>query len=125
MDKKDLAYWIPTGLFALALVGSGLVHLARVEAIAESMSALGYPLYVMTILGVAKLLGVTALVTPGRPLLKEWAYAGFTFHLLGATASHLFVGDSLAETLPPVVLLGLMAASYHQRPASRRLAVAG
>lgn len=125
MHKKDLGYWIPTGLFALALATSGLVHLARVEPIAESMRGLGYPLYVMTILGVAKLLGVTALVTPGRPLLKEWAYAGFTFHLLGATASHLFVGDSLAETLPVLVLLGLLVASYSQRPASRRLALAG
>jgi hypothetical protein len=91
---------------------------------AGEMMTLGYPAYVMTILGIAKLLGVGALLIPGRPLLKEWAYAGFTFNMLGATASHLFVGDPMSETLPPLVLLCLGAVSYQLRPASRRLAAA-
>jgi hypothetical protein len=100
---------------------SGLVHSLRAEPMAESMAALGYPLYVMSILGAAKLLGVVALLAPGLPLLKEWAYAGFTFNLVGATASHLFSGDPLAEFLPPIGLLLLCAASYLLRPGSRRL----
>ncbi len=121
MDRKTLGYWLATAPFALMLTISGVAHLVRVEPIAESMVGLGYPLYVMTILGVAKLLGVAALVVPGRPLLREWAYAGFTFHLIGATASHLFAGDPLGPTLPPVVLLGLLVASYRLRPDDRRL----
>ena len=76
---------------------------------------------VMTIIGAAKLLGVVALLVPGWPLLKEWAYAGFAFDLIGATASHIFVGDTLGETLPPVAMFVLGAVSYHLRPAERRI----
>ena len=119
--KRNTAYGSATGLFCLALGGSGLGHLLRAAPMAEGMAALGYPAYMMTLLGVAKLLGVTALLAPGRSLLKEWAYAGFTFNLLGATASHLLAGDPIGDALPPFVLLGVGAVSYHLRPASRRL----
>ena len=77
--------------------------------------------YCMSILGLAKLLGVLALLAPRRPLLKEWAYAGFAFSLAGAVATHAFVADPVAEWLPPVVLLGVGAGSYLLRPADRRL----
>jgi hypothetical protein len=82
---------------------------------------LGYPEYLMTILGGAKILGVIALLIPGVPLLKEWAYSGFTFDMLGASASHAFVGDSIAETVTPLVVLAFGITSYCLRPAKRRL----
>lgn len=85
------------------------------------MATLGYPEYLMTILGVAKISGVIALLIPGLPLLKEWAYAGFTFDILGASASHAFVGDPVGEILIPLVLLTICIASYCWRPPSRRL----
>ena len=122
--SRNTGYWAATGLFCLALGSGGLGHLLRAAPMAEGMAALGYPAYVMTILGVAKLCGVAALLVPGLPLMKEWAYAGFTFNLLGATISHLFAGDPIAEALPPLVLLGIAAASYYLRPASRRLVAA-
>jgi len=89
----------------------------------ESIAALGYPEYLMTILGTAKLLGVVALLIPGLPLLKEWAYAGFTFDLLGASASHAFVEDPPMKTLLPLVVLGFAIGSYLLRPSTRRLPV--
>ena len=109
---KKIAYWLTTGLFALALGASGLIELSRAPQMVEGFQHLGYPLYLLTILGVAKLLGVAALLYPRFPRLKEWAYAGFSFDLLGASASHAFSGDPLANVLTPLVLLGLMAASY-------------
>jgi hypothetical protein len=121
MERKSIVYWATTGLFCAVLGFSGVAHSTRLEPMVEAMTGLGYPLYFMTILGIAKLCGVVALLAPGRPLLKEWAYAGFTFNLTGAAASHLFVGDPLSEFLPPVVLLGLGAASYFLRPDPRRL----
>ena len=105
------------------LAFSGLGHLGRVEMIAEAMSGLGYPPYVMTMLGVAKLLGVATLLAPGFALQKEWAYAGFTINMLGATASHVFAGDPLSASVPPAVLLLVLLASYRLRPTSRRLAM--
>ena len=97
------------------------MNLLRAEIQKESISALGYPEYLMTILGTAKILGVIALLVPGMPLLKEWAYAGFTFDMLGASASHAFVGDSFGETVTPLVVLTIAIASYVLRPASRCL----
>ena len=70
------------------------------------------PDYLLTVLGVAKVLGVAALLSPGVPHLTEWAYAGFTFVLLGATISHLKSVPTLARVLPAVVCLFLLAVSY-------------
>ncbi len=100
------------------------MNLMRAEIQAEALASLGYPAYLMTILGVAKLLGVIALLLPRMPLLKEWAYAGFTFDLLGATASHAFVGDGIGEIMMPLIFLGIAATSYSLRPPTRRLRLA-
>ena len=124
MTTRDKAYWAATGLFCALLGFSGIAHTARIDFVAEGVTGLGYPAYLMTILGVAKLLGVVALLAPGRPVLKEWAYAGFTFNLLGAAISHGFVGDPLGEALRPLGLLAFCAASYLLRPASRRILAA-
>lgn len=121
MKREEILYWGATGLFCAAFTIGGMSHLLRLEHIAESMAELGYPAYVMSILGVAKLLGVVALLVPGQPFLKEWAYAGFAIDLLGAIASHLFAGDPIFTCIPPVVLLALAGTSYQLRSLSRRL----
>jgi len=121
MNRRMLVYWLTTGLFCAVLGFSGFAHFSHLEPMVEAMTHLGYPLYFMTILGSAKLLGVVTLLAPGRPLLKEWAYAGFAFNLLGATASHAFTGDPLSETIRPALVLALGAASYLLRPVVRRL----
>ena len=69
MTRREIGYWIATGLFCLAFVAGGTGHLLRADPMREGMLELGYPVYVMTILGLAKLLGVVALLVPGRPLL--------------------------------------------------------
>jgi hypothetical protein len=80
----------------------------------------GYPQHVRVILGVAKLAGGITLIAPGFPLLKEWAYAGFTFTWIIACVAHVSAGDGL-QSFSPLVLLGFLAVSYLTRPASRRL----
>ncbi|MGI9455085.1 MAG: DoxX family protein [Aeoliella sp.] len=124
MNKRLLAYWLATGLFCLAMTAGGTMNLLRAEMQQEAIVNLGYPVYLMTILGVAKILGVIALLLPRTPLSKEWAYAGFTFDLLGASASHAFVGDALREIAVPLVVLSIAVASYLLRPESRRLSAA-
>lgn len=124
MERRATAYWGTTALFCIAFVGGGFSHLLHTDYMTENMTQLGYPAYVMTIVGVAKLLGVIALAIPARPFLKEWAYAGFAFDLIGAIASHNFAGDPISASLPPLALLVLGAVSYSLRPASRRLAPA-
>ena len=121
MSSRTIVYWTATCLFCALLGLSGLAYLARVEFFAENLAKLGYPPYFVTILGAAKVLGVIALLAPGRPLLKEWAYAGFAFDLIGATASHAFAGDPIGESVRPSIVLLLCAASYLLRPQARRL----
>lgn len=125
MENRIVGYWLATSLFCLAMAAGGTMNLLRADVQKESILALGYPEYLMSILGIAKLLGVIALLIPGVPLLKEWAYAGFTFDLLGAAVSHAFVSDPLIETMLPIFVLGIAFASYGLRPPSRRVTFAG
>jgi hypothetical protein len=119
MQARKIGYWSVTALFAFALGGSGIADLVHAPAIVEGFGVLGYPEYLMDILGVWKLLGMVALLAPGFPRLKEWAYAGFFFHLTGALASHLFTGDTAIA--PLLVLLALGVASWALRPEDRVL----
>ena len=51
MERRVIAYWFTTGIFCLVLVFSGVTHLLHLEFMVENMNQLGYPVYVMTILG--------------------------------------------------------------------------
>ena len=121
MSKRNkIIYWIATAWLALGMVSTGLVQLVRQAESVEMILALGYPEYLMTILGVTKLLGAPVILLPGLPLLKEWAYAGFFFLMVGAIFSHLTVGAA-GDALPAVLLLALTVISWYFRPAPRRL----
>ena len=117
--KLTLAYWITTALAAGSFAMGGLMDLAHGSEIEAGMAHLGYPMYFLTILGVWKVLGAAAIVAPGLPRLKEWAYAGMTFDLTGAALSHAAVGDPIAKVVTPLVLLGFVAASWALRPGQR------
>ena len=88
-----------------------------------TITALGYPVYFMKILAVAKLLGIAAIASGLSPTLKEWAYAGFTFDVCGAFASHLSVGDSLTIALVPAAFFLVQLASYAMWKRLRRESV--
>src|SRR3954466_1745021 len=106
---------IPTVLFALAMTASGFANLLRAPNVVEVAARLGYPVYIATILGAWKLLGVLAIGTAGihkLPRLREWAYAGFFFDLSGAIISHVAAGDPFASSLPAAALFGLGTVSY-------------
>jgi uncharacterized membrane protein YphA (DoxX/SURF4 family) len=119
---RTIAYWVTTVLVVAVLGSGGVGDLLRPPQVVEIMTHLGYPAYVCVILGVWKVLGVVALLAPGTPRLKEWAYAGTLFDFTGAAASHIAVRDSVSDIATPLVLTLLAIASWALRPASRRLA---
>lgn len=121
MDRKTLAYWTVTGLFCAVVGFSGFSHFTHSEQMVAAMTHLGYPLYFMTIIGLAKMSGVIAVLAPAQTMLKEWAYAGLCFNLIGATASHAFSGDELSHTVRPAIVLALCVTSYLLRPENRRI----
>jgi hypothetical protein len=112
--RNTILYWVLILLVLLPTAGSGIPELLTggPETTVAALHALGYPLYLMKILGLAKILGAIAIVSNRSRTLKEWAYAGFAFDLLGATASHLLAGDAAHAPLPFVVFVLLMAAYF-------------
>lgn len=125
MKTRTIAYWITTGLLAFAFLGGGLFDLSGSPEVDAQLAHLGYPAYLGPLLGAWKVLGALAILVPGLPRLKEWAYAGMMFDLTGAVASHAAVGDAFGQLVPPIVLLGVLAASWALRPAGRVLAASG
>lgn len=121
MKTRSIVYWVTTALTAFVFLSGGAADLARPAAVMEGMTHLGYPAYVATILGVWKLLGGITVLAPRLPLLKEWAYAGMFFDLTGALASHAAIGDPPAKILTPIIILGIVAASWALRPESRKV----
>ena len=118
---RTVAFWTTTILGPASFVIGGVLNLSQSEQVAVSMRHLGYPMYFASILGFWKLAGAIAIVAPGLPRLKEWAYAGFFFELTAAAASRVAVGDSAADVIAPLVFLALVMASWELRPSSRKL----
>jgi len=119
---KRVAYSLTTIFGPASFVIGGVLHLTQTDQVVTTMTHLGYPVYFASILGLWKLLGAIAIVAPGFPRLKEWAYAGFFFDLTSAAVSRAAVGDGLVDILAPLGFLALVLASWALRPASRRLA---
>ena len=109
--RNRIIYWVLTILLMVPGAGGGLVELftSGPESIVKTMQLLGYPLYLMKILGFAKVLGGLAILTGKIPRLKEWAYAGFAINFLLTTASHVLADDSVNAIFPFLFFLALMA----------------
>ena len=125
MTKRNkVIYWIATIWLALGMLSTGAVQLFKAkegQGGVDMITHLGYPIYLVTIIGVWKIMGVVAILIPKFPLLKEWAYAGFFFVMSGAFFSHIASGDSATELIPSLLLLALAALSWYFRPADRKL----
>jgi len=119
---RTTAYWVLTALVCVSQGASGIMDLTGAASIMEGLAALGYPAYVANILGFWKLAAVVALLAPGLPLVKEWAYAGLFFDMTGAFASHSMNGDPFSLRAAPLAVLALVIGSYVLRPPDRRLA---
>lgn len=122
--KQKIIYWIATLWLSLGMLSTGIVQLFKGKTGVggvDSMTNLGYPIYLLTILGIWKILGVIAILMPKFPILKEWTYAGFFFLLSGAIYSHVAAGEPLKEIFPALLLLFLAAISWYFRPADKKM----
>ncbi|MBL1075681.1 DoxX family protein [Nocardia sp. 2] len=113
-------YAVTSGIVLTESVVGAYWDLARTQYVVDTFAVLEYPMYFATILGVAKLLAVAALLVPRFPRLKEWAYAGLVFVYAGAAASHLAVGDPAAKWMGPLFFTAFTLASWTLRAPARR-----
>lgn len=119
MKRINIIYRVTTGLFCAFMLMSGVMNVIASPESQEVMAQLGFGPHLSVFLGVAKILGVIALLTPGYPRLKERAYAGFTFDIIGAGYSFRAINAPLATWAPfiaiPLALLAASYISYHNR----------
>lgn len=117
--KRDsIIFWVSTVLFCAFMLTSAIPNILKSEEWVTVFKQLGYPEYLLPFLGVAKLLGVIALLVPGFPRITEWAYAGFVFDLVGAIYSGLAAGGfhpMMLTLLIPIILLILSYVFHHRR----------
>jgi hypothetical protein len=112
MKSSRLLYWIVTGLMAAFITLSAVPDVLQLPEAIAIFTHLGYPSYLLPFIGVAKILGVVAILVPRFPRLKEWAYAGLVFDLVGALYSHFSVGDPWSAWIFAVIGLVLVTGSY-------------
>jgi hypothetical protein len=113
MKRTNTIYWILTGLSAAMMLLSSIPNILSVpDAVDLVIKHLGYPMYFLPMIGVAKLAGSIAILVPGFPRIKEWAYAGLIYDLVAAMYSSISVGDPASKWLGVIVPILLLAGSY-------------
>ncbi len=128
MKKINIAYWIVTILFAGFMIFSGFADaFVLPDAVKYMHDFLGYPVYIIAFIGWAKILGSIAIVVPGFPRIKEWAYAGLFIDLAGATWSNMsaapkFDIGGLLFMLLFIAILFVSYFLYHKRMKMKGLA---
>lgn len=120
--RNIIIYWIATLWLSLGMLSTGIVQLIKEEETVRFMIEAGYPLYFLTILGAAKILGVMAILIPRTPLLKEWAYAGFAYIVLAAAFTYISI-DKPDDLYHLGLLAVLIALSWYMRPADRKMKI--
>jgi uncharacterized membrane protein YphA (DoxX/SURF4 family) len=120
--SRTIGYWTTTAIIALTLLSGGVAQMLGFHEAVDGVVKLGYPVYVVTIIGVWKLLGGIAVLVPRFPRLKEWAYAGVIIDLTGASISSAACDVGIRHVVTPLGLAIIALASWALRPESRRLA---
>jgi DoxX-like family len=112
VKNAKVLYWIITSLMAAFMLLASIPDVLRLPQAVSIFGRLGYPVYLLPFLGTAKTLGIIAVLVPAFQRLKEWAYAGLVFDVIGALYSHLSVGDSPSGWMPALIGLVLVGGSY-------------
>src|SRR5665213_138606 len=115
LKANKIIYWISTLLFVVpsGIIGIFELFLGGPESTVQGLVRLGYPLYLMKIIGCAKIAGAIVVLFNRAPRLKEWAYAGFTIEFLGAAASHFLAGDAKSIPAPLIILIFTMVSYFY------------
>ena len=113
MKKIKIFYWVITVIFASFMLFTAIPDLLVMPDAVKFITNLGYPVYIIPFLGVAKILGAIAILIPGFPRIKEWAYAGLFFDLIGATYSGLAKGGFQPQMLIMILPIAFLFISRY------------
>ena len=125
MEKRKLIwYWVITGLLSFFIFSGGLAQALLLKGVLQGFKPLGYPAYFISLIGIWKMLGITAILIPKFKMLKEWAYAGLFFTMTGAVISHIASNDIHVQIIAPFVFAIFTMLSWYLRPADRKIIAA-
>jgi len=114
--NRRIIYVASTAILVLEILVGAFMDLAHLPYVVQDVRSIGYPTYVLYIVGVWKVLAVGALLWPRLPRLREWAYAGVFFEMSGAAASHVLVGDPIGKYAAPLAFTFLTLVSWWFQP---------
>ena len=115
MNKKVI-YVTSTAILVLEVLAGAFMDLAQLPLVVQDVRSIGYPTYVLYIVGVWKILAAGALLFPRLPRLREWAYAGVFFEMSGAVASHVLAGNPIGKFAAPLAFTLLTLVSWWFQP---------
>ena len=117
MKTLKIVYWASTCLFCGVFLMTGTLYVIHAQSMVTKFNEIGFPLYILNLIGPLKIAGSLTLLIPAAPSrLKEWAYAGFAFDLVGAAWCHFSVqgfGQGI-RLLIPISVVTLSYFSYHR-----------
>jgi hypothetical protein len=117
---KTIGYWATTGVLVFCMTG-GIFEMLGLKPTIDGIMRLGYPAYIIPALGLGKVLAILAILWPRLPRLKEWAYAGIFFNMMGAFVSHVARKDAAWILVVTLTIAAITLTSWALRPQSRRL----
>lgn len=113
MKTTKILYWTITILFGGFMLSTAIPNIMNnKDSIDFIHTMMGFPLYFIPFIGVAKVLGVIGILVPGFPRIKEWAYAGLTFDLVAATYSFIAMGNPFSDWAMMLLIIAFCLASY-------------
>ena len=95
MRTKQIIYWVTTAVLCGIFLFSAYMYFTKTEMVKGFFEGFNYPTYIIIPLAIAKVLGVVTILWRPNTWLTEWAYAGFFFDLVLATAAHHYAGHGI------------------------------
>jgi uncharacterized membrane protein YphA (DoxX/SURF4 family) len=122
MKKTNILYWIFTIVFAGMMLFTAIPNVTNAPDSVKFMhDFLGYPLYFIPFIGVVKVLGVIAILIPGYPRIKEWAYAGLFFDLIGAVYSVMSVQPDISVLFMLMFIIpGILSYVFYRKKETQK-----
>lgn len=109
MNTNKILYWIFTALMCTVFAFSATMYLTKYEMVVGFFENMGFPVWLIYPMAAAKILGILAVLIKPSKLLKEWAYAGFFFNAILATAAHHYAGDGILQMSTAAILFVILS----------------
>lgn len=115
MKNNKIIYWIATVIMSIVFLFSAGMYLLNYDRAAGFFESLGFPVWIIYPLAIAKLLALVAILSRKSRVLVEWAYAGLLFDAILAFSSHTIVNDGQSAMALIAIITIIVSRVYHTK----------